>query len=92
MITKFEKPELLTRLEIDQKYDGQYVAVQQTDELFGEGLGYVVAVGEKTEAVFNELLDYIGILLNSNGMGGTVVSGNTIREEDELYVVISNVR
>ena len=93
MITKFENPELLTCDEIDEKYDGMYVAVQETDELFSEGLGYVVAVGEKTDEVFVTLLNHNRAMFKSNGMSGTVRSGNKNRdEEDNLYVVFSDVQ
>jgi len=92
MITKLEKPELLTRNEIDEKYDGMYVAVQRTDELFSEGLGYVVAVGAQTDEVFKELFNYIDLMYKVNGMSGTVKCGDKNRDEDELYVVFSNVQ
>ena len=100
MITTFEKPELLSRPEIDEKFDGNYVAIKSTDELFSEGLGYVVAIGEKTESIYNELYDYLSSLRQSNlsslrqlgGMYGRVGVANKTRDEDELYVVFSNVQ
>jgi len=90
LITTLEKPELLTRPGIDQKFDGQYVAIQFTDDLFSNGLGYVVATGEKTDAVYKELSYYLRYLHQSNGMSGRVGVANKTRDEDELYVVFSN--
>jgi len=91
-IKKLEPAELLTSLQIDEKYDGLYVGVQRTEKLFSEGLGYVVAVGDKTDAIFDELIEYNRSLSKTNGMRGTVVAGNRHREDDALYVTFNNVQ
>ena len=92
MIKKINSPELLTNIEIDEKYDGLYVAIQQTDELFSEGLGYVVAVGEKTDEIFTEMTNYISFLFKSTGMCGTIRIGDKNRDGEKLYVIFRNVR
>ena len=92
MITKFDKPIKTKNRDIDELYNGKYVAYLDTSEMFGDGLCYVAAIGEKTDEVFDELLAYIRVLREKVGMRGSVCVGNKNREDDDLYVVFSNVR
>lgn len=56
--------------------------------MFSEGLGYVVAYGEDTYDVFDELVEYNRSLNKTDGMRGTVINGDKNRDGDELYVVM----
>ena len=92
MITKFKKPVKTLSSQIDELYDGKYVAYQDTPEMFGEGLCFVVATGDKTDEVYDELWRYVDELREKTGVRGSVCVGNKHRYDDELYVVISNVQ
>ena len=92
MITKFDKPIKTKKQDIDELYDGKYIAFLDTTELFGEGLCYVAAMGEKTDEVFDELYAYIRVLREKEGMHGGVRVGNKNRWEEDLYVIFRDVR
>jgi len=92
MIEKFDKPVEIMDSEIDEKYDGKYVAYQRTSEMFGEGQCYVVAIGDKNDENFDSLFEYVRKLSKENGIPGSVRVGNKNRGTEELYVVFSDVR
>ncbi|MCL1996204.1 MAG: hypothetical protein FWG63_08365 [Defluviitaleaceae bacterium] len=95
MITKFKKPIKTKSADIDELYDGKYVAYLQTSEMFGNGIGFVVATSEKTREAYTELLKYIEALLENEedeDLRGGVRVGNKNREDEELYVIFRDVR
>ena len=92
MITKFKEPIKTQSSQIDELYDGKYVAYQRTPEMSGKDICFVVATGDKTDEDYYALEEYVGELINKTGMPGNVCVGNKNRGEDNLYVVFRDVQ
>ena len=92
MITKFKEPIKTKTSQIDELYDGKYVAFQGTDEMFGMDICYIVATGDKTDEDYYALEDYTDELIKETGIPSGVRVGNKNRGEDNLYVVFRDVQ
>ena len=93
MITKFNEPIRTKKSDIDEMYHGKYVAYLDTDEMFGRGLCDVIAVGEKTDEVFDLLWAYSDEVADKMGMYCSVCSGDKYRDDGgNIYVEIRNIR
>jgi len=90
MIEKFKEPIKTKTSQIDELYDGKYVAYQQHRDVFE--VCYVVAIGDKTDENYDVLEDYVDELIKENAIPGGVRVGNKNRGDEELYVVFRDVR
>ena len=91
MITKLEKPIMMTRDEIDEKYSGKYIAWQREEGIFDEGLVFAIAT-ENTNEAWKELNDYGKTYYKETQKFFNIALAGVNRWGDDLHAVITNVQ
>jgi len=83
MIKILEQPELHTVRQRNEKFDGHYVAVQLTADMYVQGTGYSIATSEITDDGYIALHNYLRGLREKGGMAGMVVEATCNSDDSE---------